>query len=39
MIAGAPAVIREAIEDAVQKGNLVCSVQDGRVEWRWKDYI
>ncbi len=39
MVAGAPAVIREAIEDAVQKENLVCSVQDGRVEWRWKDYI
>jgi hypothetical protein len=39
MVAGAPAVIREAIEDAVQKENLVCNVQDGRVEWRWKDYI
>ena len=34
-----PAVIREALEDAVQKENLVCNVQDGRVEWRWKDYI
>jgi hypothetical protein len=32
-------VIREAIEDAVQKENLVCNVKDGRVEWRWKDYI
>jgi hypothetical protein len=32
-------VTREAIEDAVQKENLVCDVQDGRVEWRWKDYI
>ena len=39
MIAGAPAVIREAIEDAVQKENLVCTVQDGRVEWRWQEYI
>jgi radical SAM superfamily enzyme YgiQ (UPF0313 family) len=39
MVAGAPAVTREAIEDAVQKENLVCDVQDGRVEWRWKDYI
>jgi hypothetical protein len=39
MVAGAPAVIREAIEDAVQKENLVCSVHDGRLEWRWQDYI
>jgi hypothetical protein len=39
MVAGAPAVIREAIEDAVQKENLVCSVQDGRLQWRWQDYI
>ena len=39
MVAGAPAVTREAIEDAVQKENLVCDVQDGRVEWRWQDYI
>ena len=39
MVAGTPAVIREALEDAVQKENLVCNVQDGWVEWRWKDYI
>ena len=39
MVAGAPAVIREALEDAVQKENLVCTVQDGRVEWRWQEYI
>ena len=39
MVAGTPAVIREAIEDAVQKENLVCNVQNDRVEWRWKDYI
>jgi hypothetical protein len=39
MVAGAPAVIREAIEDAVQKENLVCNVQNGRVEWEWKNYI
>jgi hypothetical protein len=39
MVACAPAVIREAIEGAVQKENLVCNVKDGRVEWRWKDYI
>jgi anaerobic magnesium-protoporphyrin IX monomethyl ester cyclase len=39
MVAGAPAVIREAIEDAVQKNNLVCSAQDGRLEWRWQDYL
>jgi len=32
-------VTREAIEDAVQKENLVCDVQDGWVEWRWQDYI
>jgi radical SAM superfamily enzyme YgiQ (UPF0313 family) len=38
-VAGAPELIREAIEDAVRKENLVCSVQDGRVEWRWRDYI
>jgi hypothetical protein len=39
MVESGPAVIRKAIEDAVQKENLVCNVQDGRVEWRWKDYI
>ena len=39
MVAGAPAVIREALEDAVQKENLVCNVQDGGLQWRWKDYI
>jgi anaerobic magnesium-protoporphyrin IX monomethyl ester cyclase len=39
MVAGTPAVIREAIADAVQKENLICNMQDGRVEWQWKDYI
>jgi anaerobic magnesium-protoporphyrin IX monomethyl ester cyclase len=38
-VADAPAVVRDAIENAVQKDNLVCNVRDGRVEWQWKDYI
>jgi len=39
MVAAAPDVTRAAIEDAVQKENLTCNMQDGRVGWRWKDYI
>jgi len=39
MVAATPAVTREAIADAVRKKNLICSVQDGWLEWRWKDYI
>jgi radical SAM superfamily enzyme YgiQ (UPF0313 family) len=39
MVAATPAVIREALEDTVRKENLVCNVQDGWVEWRWKDYL
>jgi hypothetical protein len=36
---GNPAAIRDALEAAVRKDNLICDRMHGRVAWRWRDFL